>query len=152
MQWYSAERSDAIAESQGIHLGEPKHSTEFSSSSSRFLVHLAWAFLTLCLLGGQASADRIRELSQQLKTAKSAKARVAAVASLGRLKDQRTLAPLVKALRDKNNSVRSLAASALGRLGDARALPALRRAALDKNTSVRKRVTKGDVPSLVNFR
>ncbi len=96
----------------------------------------------MCLLTGQAKADRISELSKQLKTAKSHKARVAAVASLGRLRDQRTLAPLVKALRDKNNTVRSVAASALGRLGDTRALPPLRRAALDKDSSVRKRATK----------
>ena len=89
-----------------------------------------------------AQADRVDDLAKRLDKSGSDKARIAAAVSLSRLKDERALKPLVKALHDKNVVVRSLAASGLGTLGDSRALPALRRATLDKDKTVRKRATE----------
>lgn len=101
------------------------------------------AIIALVSIGSTASyADRVDDLAKRLHKSDSDKARIAAAVSLGRLKDERALKPLVKALNDDNVVVRSVAAAGLGTLGDSRALPALRRASLDKNKTVRKRATE----------
>lgn len=90
----------------------------------------------------RADSDNISELAKTLETSDHHKARIAAAVSLGRLKDNRTLEPLVGALRDSHRSVRAVAAAALGHLGNARALPALQRATKDDDKVVRKRATE----------
>lgn len=96
----------------------------------------------VALPSGPAQADRFTDLSTRLTKSDSDKIRIAAAVSLGRLKDERAIRPLVLALRDKSNVVRAVAAASLGGLGDSRALPALRRASLDKDATVRKRATE----------
>ena len=90
----------------------------------------------------RADKDKVTRLAETLSTSKHHKARIGAAVSLGRLKDERALEPLVKALDDENNIVRAVAAAALGRLGDKRALPALKKATKDDDELVRKRATE----------
>jgi hypothetical protein len=88
-------------------------------------------------------ADSLRKLDRELRRSRQEKVRIGAAVSLGRLRDPRSIKPLVWALlKDRSRVVRSVAASALGNLGDARALPALRRAMSDPDPSVRKRATE----------
>jgi hypothetical protein len=74
--------------------------------------------------------DRIAELTRTLSSS-SEKARLAAVAALGKLGDRRAMKPLVTALGDSNPQIRAVAAAALGKLGHKAALPALKGAAED---------------------
>jgi HEAT repeats len=85
-------------------------------------------------------ADNVRDLSRAVVHGKRVKTRTAAAVSLGRLRDPRSLKPLIRALRDPSRRVRAQAATALGRLGDPAALPALRRAVRDSSRMVRDRV------------
>jgi hypothetical protein len=101
---------------------------------------IALAFLVAG--AGEAHADKIQELSRRLSKAHSEKARIAAAVSLGHLKNDRTLKPLVLALKDSSRVVRAVAASALGELADSRALPALRRATRDADSTVRKKAVQ----------
>jgi hypothetical protein len=82
--------------------------------------------------------DRVAELTHTLSSS-SEKARLAAVAALGKLGDRRAMKPLVTALADPSPQVRTVAAAALGTLGHKAALPALKGVAIDDvNESVRK--------------
>lgn len=108
------------------------------------LLRRSLAALIFCgaLIAGTAElgADELPALTAKLEHARSEKARIAAVVSIGRLRDRRALRPLIQALRDPSHVVRSVAASALGHLGDQRALPALRRARKrDRDRGVRRR-------------
>lgn len=89
-----------------------------------------------------ARADNVVQLSTNLLHGQSEKTRIAAAVSLGRLRDSRSLRPLVRALADDSAVVRALAATALGHLGNADALPALRRASKDRDRSVRRNATQ----------
>jgi len=98
------------------------------------------ATLALLLGGASAHADRIGDLALALTTGKTEKTRISAAVSLGRLKDARSVKPLVRALSDDSNVVRALAATALGHLGDPAALPALQRtSSTDSDQTVRRR-------------
>ena len=68
-----------------------------------------------------------------------AKAITAAVTALAGMSDRRALTPLVTALGDPSDLVRTVAASALGKLGAKAALPQLRIAAEDGNVTVRSK-------------
>ncbi|MDQ3296055.1 MAG: HEAT repeat domain-containing protein [Myxococcota bacterium] len=82
--------------------------------------------------GDVASAnDRVAELTKMLSSSSNDKARLAAVASLGRLGDKRAMKPLVTALTDPSAQVRMVAAAALGKLGHKAALPLLKTVATD---------------------
>lgn len=106
-------------------------------------VAIALAFFTaLILAAGSAHADRVHALARTLVHSKSAKTRISAAVSLGRLKDPRALKPLVHALDDDNRVVRAVAATALGYLGNDAALPALQRATRDHDALVRKRAVE----------
>src|SRR5215472_6118824 len=62
-----------------------------------------------------------------------------AVATLGKIRDERAVEALIVALGDKDDSVRKRAAHALGRIGDARAVDPLSGAAMnDNDRSVRQ--------------
>lgn len=84
--------------------------------------------------------DRVTELSAQLTSSSSEKARLAAIVALVRLEDRAAMKPLVGALKDANAQVRAIAAEGLGRLGHKAALPALKAAAdSDEDAQVRAR-------------
>lgn len=61
-----------------------------------------------------------------------------AAESLGRLRDDRAVAPLILALRDDDWRVRQKAAWALGKIGDPRALVPLRRALMHETEGVKE--------------
>jgi hypothetical protein len=99
-------------------------------------------------VGSAAAADQVDDLARTLMMGgsdASEKARIAAVVSLGRLNDARSLPALVRALDDRSPLVRGVAASALGHLlvvrGDLRALPPLEKAINDENATVRARAS-----------
>jgi hypothetical protein len=118
--------------------------TQQLRSGARRVLVIAVALAVISIAHeGDAHAGRVHDLSRTLNTSKYDKARIAAAVSLGRLKDQRALRPLVRALmRDANHIVRAIAAQALGYLGNRDALPALKRATRDKHKLVRKRATE----------
>ena len=101
----------------------------------RFLAKIvvALAVMTVVLLHDRPAyaEDQIAQLSKQLETSSSDKERISAVVALARLRDRRTMKPLVAALHDPSSQVRALAATALGELGHKAALPSLRHCADD---------------------
>jgi HEAT repeat protein len=64
--------------------------------------------------------------------------RQAAAESLGRLKAERAVEPLLPLLKDRDKDVRGTTAQALGHLGDARAIQALVETLADSQTEVRR--------------
>ncbi|MBT8492770.1 MAG: HEAT repeat domain-containing protein [Deltaproteobacteria bacterium] len=105
---------------------------------ARVALALALALATPSLASADADAKRVGKLAHTLTTSSSAKARLSAAVALGELRDARSLRPLIRALGDKNKTVRAVAAKALGFLGDSKALPALKRATRDRDKSVRR--------------
>jgi hypothetical protein len=71
------------------------------------------------------TSDRIDRLSSVLRKHKESKDRIDAAEELGRLRDPRTVEPLVIALRDVNWDVRMATARALAQIGDHSATEAL---------------------------
>ena len=98
--------------------------------------------LALLPAGAQTSGQDIDELGQTLRHDESARARLEAAVSLGRLRDARAVPHLVHGLGDASVSVRGVSATGLGLAGDARAIPALERAAGDADDSVRARAAR----------
>lgn len=80
------------------------------------------------------------QLEKQLSRASDFRMRVQAALQLGKSKDTRATRPLIRALDDKDVSVRAAAAAALKTLGDPEALPALRENRLDRSPIVRQQV------------
>jgi hypothetical protein len=103
---------------------------------------LVAALLVLVAGTSVAGAEKVHDLSRALLHGKSEKARISAAVSLGRLRDPRSVKPLVRALTDDSNVVRALAATALGQLADREALPALERASQDRDITVRRRASE----------
>jgi len=100
----------------------------------RFLAKIvALVVMTVVLLHDRPARaeDSVAQLAKQLETSTSDKERISAVVALARLKDRRTMKPLVGALRDSSPQVRALAATALGDLGHKAALPSLKSCAND---------------------
>ena len=64
-----------------------------------------------------------------------------AAKTLGDIRDERAVEPLIEALQDRNEDVRCLAARSLGEIGDPRAEESLRRASLDEYRQVRDSAT-----------
>jgi hypothetical protein len=97
--------------------------------------------LSLALVAPAASGESgIGSLVHQLARSSDFRLRVQAALQLGKSKDTRATRPLVKALDDKDVSVRAAAAAALKTLGDPEALPALRDNRLDRSPIVRRQV------------
>jgi hypothetical protein len=85
--------------------------------------------------------ERVAQLAAiATKASSNEKAKLSAIAALGRLGDRRAVRPLVTALTDSSATVRALAAISLGKLGQKSALSSLRQAASDANETVRARV------------
>jgi hypothetical protein len=108
----------------------------------RLITLLLASGLGLGMGAGTAQAEKVHDLSRLLVHGKTEKERIAAAVSLGRLRDDRALKPLVRALSDDSNVVRALAATALGYLAQPAALPALQRATKDPDLTVRRRATE----------
>lgn len=78
---------------------------------------------------------------KKLLHSKSYKVRLQAAIYLSRLRDPRTVKPLIKCVtRDKHYLVRAFCATALGRIGSAKALPALKKHKNDSNSFVRRKI------------
>jgi hypothetical protein len=107
----------------------------------KVLVAIALA-AAVALRPAPGRAEKVHDLSRTLLRGKTDKERIAAAVALGRLRDARSVKPLIQALGDSNNAVRAVAAIALGVLGDAQALPALRKASEDPDKTVRRRATE----------
>ncbi|HET6281943.1 MAG TPA: HEAT repeat domain-containing protein [Polyangia bacterium] len=86
----------------------------------------------------RGGAPRIEDIEQSLTADRSYKVRVEAALILGRLKERRSVAALITALRDSHPAVRATAAQALGRIGDQSARDPLLRAHQDGNRFVRR--------------
>ena len=85
--------------------------------------------------------ERVAQLSAIVtKPSSNEKAKLSAIAALGRLGDRRAVRPLVAALNDSSVTVRALAAVSLGKLGQKSALSSLRQASSDESETVRARV------------
>lgn len=83
----------------------------------------------------------IRATIHKLLHNKSHKVRLQAAIYLSRLRDPKTVQPLMKCLvRDDHYLVRAFCATALGNLGSAQALPALKTKKNDENSFVRRKV------------
>ncbi len=73
----------------------------------------------LGLASSPSDPARLARLAQVLEGARDGKQRVAAAIGLARLRDRRGLAPLRRALADRDPAVRMAAAGALSRLAPA---------------------------------
>jgi HEAT repeat protein len=116
----------------------------------------------VAMLAATARADKVDDLSRQLRSDPDYKVRLSAALNLGKLRDRRGADALVDALRDSDRTVRSVAAAALAKVLDksvppddiARAVDALDRAAkTDSDSFVRDQARKtwDDVHYLVNM-
>lgn len=115
-------------------------------SPQRFPRRVLIASTALLFFSPGVRADPgLNELIQQLGRSSDFRMRVQAALQLGKSKDTRATRPLVKALDDKNVSVRAAAAAALKTLGDPEALPALKQNRLDRSEVVRRQVQQSIV-------
>lgn len=98
-----------------------------------------------------ARGDQVDRLVSQLESSNDYKVRLSAALNLAKLGDDRAIPAFIKALRDKDKTVRGVAAAGLGKLVSsatpadlrARALAALRQTASgDENAFVRKQAQK----------
>lgn len=108
------------------------------------------AVIALCIPRG-AHADKVTNLISQLTGSSNYKVRLSAALNLAKLNDPRSIPAFIKALKDKDKTVRGVAAASLGKIIDGNtpksrrtsALKALKRAASrDKNAFVRKQAQK----------
>jgi hypothetical protein len=110
-------------------------------SATRMGILVLFAFLTW---GRRASADRVDDLSKQLKSSDT-KVRLSAALNLGKLGDKRAIPALTSALSDSDKNVRGIAAAALGKLVDGTVAADLRNKAINEL----KRVSENDAESTV---
>lgn len=93
-----------------------------------------------------ATADPLPALIKSLQKDPSYKVRLQAAMTLGRLRDERSIDPLLSSLRaDKHPSVRGMAAQALATIGDTDALLGLQAAQNDPDKFVRAQVEQAIV-------
>lgn len=112
----------------------------------RFLISLSLCFF-VAVVGKSLDAKprvisekRLKRIFRVLSDS-DVRIRVQALVVLARLKDKRSVKPLVKVLkRDRSASCRALAAAALGGLGDVSILPFLKEKQRDRSPRVRKQV------------
>ncbi len=78
-----------------------------------------------------ALADKIDSLSKQLRGSSSYKVRLSAALTLTRIRSGRGIEPLMRALRDREKSVRGVSAAGLGKLVTAKTAPSSRARVLD---------------------
>ncbi len=80
------------------------------------------AILFALLASGYVHADNVDRLISRLKSRKY-KVRLSAALSLAKLGTKRAIRPLVRALDDRNKTVRGVAAASLGKLINSRTPP-----------------------------
>ncbi len=145
-------------EMQDMHV-EPYESPDQGSffsrgiMSSSLVVRIVVAPLMLLsfAFGGTANADSTDRLMKQLTTSSDYKVRISAALSLSRLREQRAVPSFIRALKDKDKTVRGVAAASLGKIVNSstkskvriRAISALKAAAAsDSNSFVRRQAQK----------
>ena len=111
----------------------------------------ALALVLVLLWSSGVHADQVDRLIAQLESSGDYKVRLSAALNLAKIGDRRAIPSFIKALRDKDKTVRGVAAAGLGKLVTAstpaeqrkRALAALRQSASgDHNAFVRKQAQK----------
>jgi hypothetical protein len=121
---------------------------QLASSFTRLLFP---ALLVVLLSPGQAGAQPVDRLIEQLESSSDYKVRLSAALSLSKIDDRRAIPAFIKALDDTDKTVRGVAAASLGKMIDGstpkplrdRAVAALKRtASQDKNAFVRKQAQK----------
>ncbi len=112
---------------------------------------LAPLVVVMLMLPSGAHADKVDRLIKQLTSSSDYKVRLSAALSLSKQKDPRSITAFVRALRDKDKTVRGVAAASLGKLVTSStpkgvrnlALVSLKKvAAKDNNSFVRKQAKK----------
>ena len=98
--------------------------------------------LAALVLAGTAHADKVEELSQQLRSAKDFRVRTQAALALGASKSTRALKPLCEGLDDRSSTVRAASAAALGKLAKGGLMCLKGRLEEEENESVRKLITR----------
>jgi uncharacterized protein with PIN domain len=120
------------------------------SAGSR-VFYLLIAVSALLILAGDARADQVRQLVDQLENHSDYKVRLSAALSLAKLNDQRSVPAFIRALRDSDRTVRGVAAASLGKVINRSTRPPIRKRALDElkrtaaqddNAFVRKQAEK----------
>ncbi len=121
-------------------------------SPHRWLPWSLWLLIALVVgWPAAARADQVDRLVGQLESSKDYKVRLSAALNLAKLGDGRAIPAFIKALGDKDNTVRGVAAAGLGKLVSSatpanlrtRVLAALRQSAAgDDNAFVRKQAQK----------
>jgi hypothetical protein len=92
----------------------------------------------LLLVPAEVRAD---STAKKLLRSKSYKVRLQAAIYLSRLRDPKTVKPLIRCVkRDKHYLVRAFCATALGRIGSAKALPALKKRRNDSHSYARRKI------------
>ncbi len=123
----------------------------FSRISLRLTFGISVVLIAMMLVPGLALADKIDSLSRQLRGSSSYKVRLSAALTLTRIRSERGIEPLMRALRDREKSVRGVSAAGLGKLVTtntalstrARVLDALKRVmATDKDKFVRRQARR----------
>ena len=121
-------------------------------SPHRWLPWSLWVLIALVVVWpAVARADQVDRLVSQLESSSDYKVRLSAALNLAKLGDGRAIPVFIKALRDKDKTVRGVAAAGLGKLVSSgtpadlrtRVLAALRQSASgDENAFVRKQAQK----------
>ncbi|HVR64227.1 MAG TPA: HEAT repeat domain-containing protein [Polyangia bacterium] len=96
----------------------------------------------LAARGGPLARASIDDVERALAHDPSYKVRVDAALVLGRLQEDRSVAPLLAALRDGHPAVRATAARSLGLIGDETARPALSRLQLRDGSAMVRRMAR----------
>ena len=84
------------------------------------------------------NGERLQHFLAMLEEEEDPSQRWKAAESLGRIRDDRAVEPLILALMDEDGRVRQKAAWALGKIGDPRALVPLRRALMHETEGVKE--------------
>lgn len=109
------------------------------SVASKFPTLAIPVLVLLLLLQGSAHADNVDRFIKQLTTSKDSKVRVTAVTGLASLGGDRAIRAVIRALRDRDKSVRGVAAVSLAKLVDHETEAKLRKDVLRALTTVAQR-------------
>ncbi len=121
------------------------------SPTFAFRILIAPLLLLALVFGGTANADKTDRLIKQLKSSSDYKVRISAALSLSRLRDQRAVPTFIKALKDRDKTVRGVAAASLGKIVNSSTSSKYRKSSLsalkgvaarDSNSFVRRQAQK----------
>jgi hypothetical protein len=125
-----------------IDMGSPRLVVS-SISMTRFrALVVTLVALVVFAVTGAARADKVEDLSEQLREAKDFRVRTQAALALGASKTSRAIAPLCGGLDDRSSTVRAASAAALGKLAKGGLECLEKRLENEEKESVRKLVVK----------